>query len=248
MADHVAGSVRYYLSIHKDRLENLAHVRQWSNLKVGFEGELCWIKDFDYAQVHSVEVKSIPFKDIYYEKEGKLILLDHLLSDRAVPSLLWTPIERALIIKLPSLNHNFFGLEAKLSVQLMEGEEEAEAVAMITPLTLLQNYIPKSPALRLQNLRWCILNSEQAFLLGKPLLPLPGKTYWQRKDFLLPSGFDFDLPILTDALHKRINPERTDWVLWSVEGSYSLLPKKNLTPLSRSSFRLTMAHNKNERE
>ncbi len=240
MANYVAVSVKYYLSISKDHLDDLAQVRQWGNLKVGFEEGLCWIKDFDYAQAHSVEVKSIPFKSIYYEKEGKLILLDHLLSERAVPSVLWTPIERALTIQLPSLNHNFFGIEEKLTVRLVEVQEETEGLAMITSLILLQNYIPSAPTLRLQNLRWCILNSGQVLLVGKPFLPLPGKIYWQRKDFLLPAGYDFDLPLLTDALHKRISPERSNWVLWNTDGSYSLLPKTNLIALSRSSFQLTM--------
>ena len=241
MADHVAGSVKYYLAVKKEHIDDLAQIRQWTNLKVGFEEGVLWIKDLNDAQAHSVEVKSLPFKTIYYEKDGRLVLLDHLLPERITPSVLWTPIDRALTVKLPSLNHNYFGVTEKISIQLVADENEHEGIAMITPLSLLQDYIDTAPAFRLQNLRWCILPGKNALLIGKPFLPLPGKTYWQRKDFLLPAGFDFDLHVLTDALDQLINPDRAHFILWKEDTSYSVIAKTSMTSLSRSSFHLTMA-------
>jgi hypothetical protein len=241
MADHVAGSVRYYLAVKKEHIDDLVRIRQWTNLKVGFEEGLLWIKDLDYAQAHSVEVKSLPFKTIYYEKDGKLVLLDHLLSERTTPSVLWTPIDRALAVKLPSLNHNYFGITEKLSVRLVPTGNEMEGIAMIISLTVLKNYIETAPSFRLQHLRWCILHGNSALLIGKPFLPLPGKTYWQRKDFLLPAGVDFDLPLLTNALDELINPDRAYFILWNEDATYSVIAKTSMTSLSRSSFHLTMA-------
>lgn len=240
MANHVTGSVSYYLAIRREHVDDLAQIRHWPNLKVGYEEDMLWIKDLDYAQAHSVSVRSIPFKTIYFEEKGRLVLLNHLLPERTVPSLLWTPIDRALTVKRPELNHHFFGINERLSVKLIATEEETEGIAVVVPLLYLQDYIITAPLMRLQNLRWCVLGKERALLMGKPLLPLPGKVYWQRKDFLLPAGYDFDLPLLTDVLHKRINPGRDRWVLWDKEDEYSFIEKASMIGLSRSSFRQTM--------
>jgi hypothetical protein len=35
-----------------------------------------------------------------------------------MPNLLWTPIERALSIDLPSFNHNFFGINQSVDIKL----------------------------------------------------------------------------------------------------------------------------------
>lgn len=239
MAHNATGSVRYYIAVKRAHLNDLAKIRQWNNLKVGFEDDTIWIRDFDYVQINSTEVKSIPFKTSYYEKDNKLILINNLLPDRVVPSLLWTSIDRALTVSLPSFNHNFFGLEEKISISLIATDKEAQAVAMITNRHVLINYISTAPTLRLQKIHWSILDSDKAILIGMPLLPLPGKVFWQRNDFLLPTGFDFDLHLLTDELNKRINPRNNHLVIWNDDCTYSLLPKENLVQLSRSSFQLS---------
>lgn len=242
MAHHAAGSVKYYIAVNQDHLNDLARIRQWTNLKVGFERDTIWIRDFDYAQIHSTEVKSIPFKTAYYEKENKLIRINNLLPDRIVPSVLWTPIDRALTVKLPPFNHNFFGIEERLSIHLVASDKETSAVALVIDLPILNQYISTAPSVRLEKIYWSVLESNKAILLGTPLLPLPGKSFWQRSNFLLPTGLDFDLHILTEAINKKINPRNNQLVIWNEDCTYSLLPKENLVPLSRGSFQLTMAH------
>jgi hypothetical protein len=239
MAHNASDSVRYYVAVKRAHIDDLAKLRQWNNLKVGFEEDTIWIRDFDYAQIHSITVKSIPFKSVYYEKDNKLILINNFLPDRVLPSLLWTSIDRALTVNLPSLNHNFFNIEEKVSIRLITTDNEAEAVAMITNRQMLKNYISEAPIIRLQKIYWSILDLDEVILLGTPLLPLPGKVFWQRNDFLLPTGIDFDLHLLTTVLNKIINPGNNHFVIWNDDGTYSLLPKENLVQLSRSSFQLS---------
>jgi hypothetical protein len=239
MAEDVASDINYYLAIDETNKADLAQIRQWSKLKVGLEESILWVKDFDYAQINSVEVKSIPFKTLYYSKGSKLYLLNSQLPDRPLPSVLWTPIERALPVRLPSFNHNYFGIHEKINIQLVSSDVEAEPVAMILPIEILSTYITIAPAVRLEKIRWTILDGDNAFLLGKPLLPLPGDTYWQRKDLLLPTGFDLELSILSDVIQKRINPGRDCWAIWNADASYALVPKENVHPLSLMSFRLS---------
>ena len=239
MAQDAPGGLSYYLCIDHERKDDLARVRTWQNLKVGHEGNILWVKDLDYAQVHSIEIKSLPSKTIFYEQNNKLFYLDSRLPERTVPSVLWTPIDRALPVNLPSFNHNYFGVNSRIAIQLLPAETEAEGIALVTTLTILENYVESAPAIRMQMIRWNILGTDKALLIGKPLLPLPGDVFWQRKDFLLPAGFDFEFPLLTDLIHDAINPSSEYLTLWNQDNSYTLITKDEFVPLSRSSFRLS---------
>lgn len=245
MAADASNSINYYLAIDRATADDLGKVRHWSNLKVAFEDQRLWVKDLDYAQINSVEIKSLRSKSLYYEKEGRLFPLSSLLPERITPALLWTPIDRAIKITLPSLNHNFFGLNESIALQVTTSDQEVEPHAMRVSLEILKHYVESAAAIRLNVIRWVKLNKTDALLIGKPFLPLPGDAYWQRKDMLIPAGYDFDLPILSDVVQKMINPARDRWVVWNTDASYFSIVKEDFQTLSRSSFRLTELETQN---
>jgi hypothetical protein len=234
----------YYLLIDKNNIEDLGALRNWSNARIGFDGNDVWLKDLDFAQINSPEVKSIPYKKIYEEKNGKLYPAGSLLPEGNAPSLLWTPVDRGLPVKLPSFNHNFFGIRKKITMKLVASEKENTAVAILTSLASLKKYVEKAPAVRLQKISWVMIGPK-ALLLGTPLLPVPGETYWQREDLLIPAGYDFDLYAMSGALNKKLNPEKNNWVICNRDQSFTLVPKNSLKNLSIGSFRLTLSEIKN---
>lgn len=238
MAENAADRLVYYLTVRQQHREDLARIRHWNNLKVGVDADMLWVKDLDYAQVHTVDVKAIPFKTIYYEKDGKLFLINSLLPERTIPSLLWTPIERALPIQLPSFNHNYFGIHERAEIILTESASENDAAAMIVDLDVLAIYIESAPSVRLENIRWAVIDNK-AILIGKPQLPLPGSVLWQRNDMFFPAGYDLELSFISDVIQKQINPGRDNWIVWNVDGSHVLISKECFVALSRSSFRAT---------
>ena len=242
MEKDAGSSIVYFLSVPQAYKNDLARIRQWTNLKAGFDENIIWLRDLNYQQIYSAEVRSIPFAIAYYEKGNQLYLLDRKLPERNVPGLLWTPIDRALPVKLPSLNHNYFGIHDTLDIKLVPSDHETDAVAMIVSLDILGRYIEHAPAVRLEKMRWAIMGSDRAFLLGTPLLPVPGTTVWSRKDLLFPTGYDLELYSLTDAIQKKINPGRDAWILWDTDNTYQLISKESLVPLSRSSFRVTITN------
>lgn len=240
MAKDAADSVTWYLVVAQQHRDDLANIRQWEQLKVGMDDGRIWVKDFDYAQINSVEVKSIPYKKIFYASEGKLFLQGSRLPDRNIPSLLWTAIERALPIVLPDFNHNYFGVQGEISVSLMPTDKEIEAVAMMTSMDALGQYIANASAVRLQPLVWAILNRDKVMIFGTPLLPIDGHAYWQRDNHIIPAGMDFDLYLLSDALNDSIDKERLHWIVWNTNGTYFLIDKHDLQPLSAGSYRKSM--------
>lgn len=240
MAKDVANDIIYYLRVDRANESHLGNIRHWSNLKIAFNETQIWVKDLDYVQVNSIEVKSIPYKTVFYAKDGKLFLMNSLLPDRNILSMLWTPVDRALPVKLPGFNHNYFGISETLSVRIVPSQNEGQAVAMIVALSVLQDYLHSAPEIRLQTLKWTILNGDKAFLYGTPLLPLTGEVFWQRKQMILPAGYDFDLHILADELTNRLDAENEHIIVWNTDSTYFLIERDNLQALTLSSYRLSM--------
>ncbi|MDI3319396.1 hypothetical protein [Pinibacter soli] len=242
MAKNATDNLTFFVLVNADEKECLGGIRDWLNLSVGFEGNDIWVKGFDYAQINSLEIKSIPFKSIFYTNgdSRKLFPQGSLLPQRAIPALLWTPMERALPVTLPSLNHNYFGIKDKAAISLERSETEREAVAMYVYMDELWNYIETAPAIRLQALQWVIVDHDHAFIIGKPLLPVHGEVYWRQNDFFIPAGYDFDLPGTTDFINTKINIDGSKWIVWNADGSYFTIDKEMLSLLSLSSFRLSL--------
>jgi hypothetical protein len=239
MAQNTSDHLTYLMSVPLANLADLGTLRQWDNLKVGFEGNLVWVQNFTFAQLNAVVVKSIPSKQIYSVKAGKLYPQNSLLPAGNMPNPLWTPIQRAIALEMPPLNHHFFGMEDKIPFQLVPSSIEQAPVGMLLPLDTLENAARNIAAIRLAQLQWIMLDETQAFVLGTPLLSLQAPVFWKRNNFLIPVGYDFDLYVLADTMDIQINPEASNWVVWHTTSAYYLLKKRMFIPLSLGSIRLT---------
>ena len=243
MAKDVANDLSYFLSLDEKDKDYLGSIRHWEQLKVGFEQPKIWLKDLDYAHISSVEVQTLPSKRIYTEKDGKLFPLGSLLPEGRLPSVMWTPISRAFPVSRPSLNHNYFGLTKTMEIRLITSENEQESVASLFPVKQLGKYLESAPAIRLKPLKWTLLDKHHALVLGTPLLPVAGVTYWQEGRSLLPAGFKLELHALNEHLTSLAGAEGNDLVLWDPSGNYTLIREDQWEQLSLSSFRLTSSIN-----
>ena len=66
MAEHSSNPIAYIVSTTKDQLQSLSQIRHFYNLKVAYNGNEIWIKDFNVDQIDSVEVQTLPYKSIFY--------------------------------------------------------------------------------------------------------------------------------------------------------------------------------------
>ncbi|GAA3519115.1 hypothetical protein GCM10022393_36600 [Aquimarina addita] len=230
----------YYLYIKKVYKNDLGKIRHWDTLTVAFDQGDIWVRGFDEVQINSIEIKGIPYKSLFYEKDGKLYLLHSQLPDQHIPSVLWTPIDRALPIELPAYNHNYFGSKEAINMQLIPSENERETAAVICAVDSLQQYIETAPAIRLKKLMWVLLNNNDVLIIGTPVLPITGTAYWRHYDFLIPAGYDFDLSIFTEMLHQKMNVTKDTYVIWNTNNTWFSVLKEVLQPLTRGSFRMTL--------
>lgn len=242
MANHPADDVIYLsIPLRQDWEQLLAPIRHWSNLTVTLEKDGIFIHGFSPEQVGALEVKTMPYRTLYRAMEGKLFPDGSLLPSRDIPANEGWPMANALPLGLPWFNRNFFGFHDSppIDIRLVSAPEERPAAALIVYLEALAAWIETAPAVRLQPLTWAVLDEEKAFILGEPLLPLPGEAFWRKGDHLLPLGMEFELPALEGALSRLLNPGSGHWLVWQPDGGYFRISRADLAELSISSFRAT---------
>lgn len=238
MAEYTANPVTYLLEVPAAHKELLGHIRHWDNLKAAFEGNTLWVKDITAEQAENVLIKSIPYSKLYYAQQGLLFLKGSLLPAKKMPHVLWSPLVYALPVAMPGANHNYFGISQKLAVSIVPSVKEQPVFAVLAERHLAGSYIQTAPKVRLAKLSWVGVN-DKLLITGTPLLPFAGKSYWLYNGFLLPSGFDFELPLLAKKLKQHIDPTNSMMVLWQHNNSYITIQKQAFMPLTISSFRLT---------
>ncbi|WP_316793774.1 hypothetical protein [Pedobacter frigoris] len=240
MAQHATVTLDYYLSIPVSRRDDLGGIRHWNHLKMAIKGDVIWLKGLNEAELDSMAIKVMQGKCIYYEKDALLYKLNSLLPSGQVPSLLWTAIDRALLVKLPIPKSQAPMLKESLYPKIVPSDNTHEASAMIIPLDKLGVFLGVAPVIRLQRMKWVIIQPNIALLMGYPILPIPGEVYWKRNNFLFPAGCDLELPLISDALESIIDPAGLSWILWNKDSSYVKINKRHLTDLSLSSFKRSL--------
>ena len=233
------GVTEYWLRLPLKYKDKLSQIRVWNTLRMAIDENDIWVRGIPPNQLYSPEIRSIPFKKIYYQQDNALFLLGGNLPEaRLKTSLLWSPISKALPVEAPTYNFNYFGVQERVDFKLVASTTEQEAKALIVELNVLEKYIVKAPAIRLKGIQWTIIN-RKALLVGSPLLPIPGKSYWQRHQFLLPSGYDFEYPELSDYYRKNLQQTHEQYIILQPDNTYFKITDEQLKPLSRSSFRLS---------
>lgn len=239
MAKDITDSVTWFLSLPVEHRDFLGRLRHWINLKIGTDGDTVWVKDFTMSQIDSVEVHSIPYKNLFYSHGPKLFPAGSILPARNIPSLLWTPVDRGLPVELPAFNHNYFGVHTKAEIRIVRSSEEHPGVAMIALASTVRDYVEQAPRMRLERMTWTLIDG-RVMMMGVPLLPIEGEVYWNRNNSLLPVGYDFEFHALAATISEMLARGNTHWIVWDRNGTYRLMDKKMIMPLSVSSFRQTV--------
>lgn len=232
----------YLIQIESVDRENLRNLISWDNLYIGESDDFIWIKGFTENQINSIEIKSIPRKKIFTEKNNKLYLFKSRLPHASTIKLNWIPIKSFFSIRIDHFNHNFFGVKSSINIILKEIQQEVSPTFLLVELNHLAEYVEYSFSFRIERLKWLIINNTHALIKGTPLLPLPGELFWERDKMVFPLGLDLELPILQPILLKSLNEDDDKLIFWNKEGTFFTVYQDEFIGLTLSSVRKTITN------
>jgi MoxR-vWA-beta-propeller ternary system domain bpX2 len=240
MAKDPSNSLKeFWAEIPRADEDFLGSIRDWKNVQIALEEDVVWLKGFTDEQAVSSEIQQLPNFLLYELRDGLLFRKEALVPSKKMrTALLWTPIDKALRLKFPISNNNFFGIDGKIEVKLKPSEEEHPATVLLCSIAEIKDVMITLPKFKLEKINWIVVGNKALFT-GIPLLSFPGKTFWEKDGHFLPTGFDFEFKNLSVLLQKKYNECDEKWLLWNENGNVLHLNKDDFRKLSVSSFRLT---------
>ena len=216
---------------------------QIESLRIAKTDDGFWIKGFSSEDLKNPILYTIPNLQWFELKDHFLYVKGRRVPERKGPSgLLWSPIQQALTIELPSYNENLFEVNGKLNVELSLSSEEQETSASIVKLDELLVYVDTVPEHFFNTLKWCKMGDNEAILIGTTVLQIVSKRFWKVGTLFIPAGFDFHYSFLKDLLTDlKQKSETTDFWIFNQEGYHFALPQALLVPLTRSSVKSSLA-------
>lgn len=237
MAAHIEVNLEFIAEISIEKKKFLNQLRHWYNLKIASNDHSIWIKGFDTNQFHDVAVQSIPSIKLYSIKGKDLTPWGKVIPSKVLPNLLWTPIQLGIPVNLPKLNSNYFGFEINYIPKLVPVEFEIESTVLVSTIDEADEFIQTTSAHRLNPISWTILENKQVLFLGEPMLPIKGKSYWLKNNFIIPAGFNLEFSFLESEISTIIDASNSQYIWWVTEFEFVLIDKSDFTPLSISSWR-----------
>ena len=168
------------------------------------------------------------------DESGNLIPFGKSLPEGQLPQLNWLPLS-SLLPAIPatvSENEDFFG---HLSFSLIPDSHSKEPQALRLSLSTLAQWAETAPAVRLDRLKFAVSENDDTLILGTPLPPLQGRTYYQDHQLLIPCGFALPSYLLAEDL----NASRDQLLLIEDDHTVHTIGSELFVPASRAAIRLT---------
>ena len=148
----------------------------------------------------------------------------------------WQPVHLYIPVTLPTAAFGGKAKDLRVQMTLKDFHEYQEPVGILTTKMLLEKYIESAPSFRFHKLKYIENVDGDIFLLGKPLLPIQGVTYWQYQNVLLPNG-----KILKSKLHLEVLQsieEKKNDIYYFINSSseYQTIDSANFKPLTRKAI------------
>lgn len=215
----------------------LVNIRHWGNVKISEINEQIWLKDFNEQQFKSIELNSIPYIQLYFNKNGLLFQKNKLVPFKKIKSgIYWSSLSSYFPLEMKLNQNSECKKDDLINLRLVKSDVENKSILMKCSLNQLEKFMFQNPDFRYNNIDWCIVGDE-ALLKGNPFLPIQGNSYWFFNSFILPSGYHLNYPMFANCI---INEKSQDfYYLWLNEIECIKIEKSSFVPLSISSFRKT---------
>lgn len=217
----------------------LGSVRCLPGLQAAEDEGFIWVRGINALDNIDLRIRQLPSLHTYtLDADNNLFPPGGLTPVAKLKPLKWVPVAEYITVQLP-----VSALPGKVSLQhlikLMPSGRSQEGNVLLTDLATWQTYAETAPLVRLQQTRFAVSENNKVLIMGTPLPALPGKEYVLQDTLLLPCGFEFDPPVISELVIARLDPSKESLLLFDTDGTWEKVPKNAFVPSTRSAIRLT---------
>jgi hypothetical protein len=221
----------------------LGSVRCLPGLQAAEDDGFIWVRGIEAVEKIDLRIRQLPGLHTYtLDAEGNLFPPGALTPIGKLKPLKWVPLAEYITVKLP-----VSALPGKIGQQhmlrLIPSGRSQEGNALLTELSIWKAYAETAPLVRLQQNRFAVSENNKVLITGIPLPALPGKEYVLQDTLLLPCGFEFDPPAISELVFTRLDPSKESLLLFHTDGTWEKIPVTGFVPATRSAVRLTKGGN-----
>jgi hypothetical protein len=217
----------------------LGSVRCLPGLMAAEEEGFIWVRGINALDNIDLRIRQLPGLHTYtLDADNNLFPPGGLTPVGKLKQLNWAPVAEYITVKLP-----VSALPGKVNLQhaikLAPSGRLQQGNALLTDLVTWKAYAEVAPLVRLQQTRFAVSEKNKVLVIGTPLPALPGKEYVLQDTLLLPCGFEFDPPAISELVIVRLDPSKEALLLFNTDGTWEKVPKTAFVPSTRSAIRLT---------
>lgn len=228
--------------LEKDK-DALGTVRCMDGLKVAEYDGYIWLRGISISAEIPLQLKQLPVKNTYTVNEYQQIFdIGKLVPIAQLQQLHWQPIASYITVEAPTAALPGVTNE-RTTIKLVASAEEKDSSALLTTLTIWKQYAETASAIRLAPLQFAVSENDEVLIIGTPLPPLPGKSFWQLGGLYLPDGYVFEFTMAASFINKQLNAKQDAILVFNTDGSYHRIDRSFFIPAKRSAIRLTKANN-----
>ena len=216
----------------------LGAIRCEEQFYVAVSDDVIWIKVADEEINHKLISRLPVIKSFYMDEFGRLFRLGHLTPEGVCGINEWVPIKNFIVpeVAVAAMPGSHFD---KIKIKLAPHPYPQESSALEVSLKNWKQYAEHAPETRLSYLSFAVSENGNVFIIGKPLPPIPGNEYWKNHDIYLPSGYNFELPLISEFINKELNAGNDSVIVLQKDNSFQKIDKSYFVPARRSAIRLT---------
>lgn len=218
----------------------LAAIRLLPNLEVATDATAIWLKLPLSNDGLDPKIRQLPLVSTYIVDEKHLLYpVGGLTPVGHLPPMQWQPLAAFMPVELPvSLLPS--ATTTAVAIHVVPSEKERDAAALMTTAAAWLAYVSTASDVRLKRLKFAVSDDKKVFVMGSPLPPIEGETYWLNNHIFMPTGYDFALPIVSELIFQKEKLENQAFLCFDTEGAYSRLDVLDFVLVTRSAVRLSV--------
>src|ERR1044072_2384950 len=217
----------------------LGGVRCLPGLQAAEDEGFIWVRGINALDNIDLRIRQLPGLHTYtLDADNNLFPPGGLTPVAKLKPLKWVPVAEYITVTLP-----VSALPGKVSrqhvIKLIPSGRSQEGNILLTDLATWKSYAETAPLVRLQQTRFAVSENNKVLIMGTPLPALPGKEYVLQDTLLLPCGFEFDPPAISELVIACLDPSKESLLLFDTDGSWEMIPKTAFVSSTRSAIRST---------